>query len=72
LGAEFYQTPGDAVKGFVGFLSVLEQNPGTEWRKLLGGINLQPSINPESLPMADDDTQVPTNGEKNELATFRI
>ena len=72
LGTEFYQTPRDAVKGFVGFLSVLEQNPGTEWRKLLGGINLQPSINPESLPMTEDDTQVPTNGEKNELATFRI
>jgi hypothetical protein len=72
LGAEFYQTPRDAVKGFVGFLSVLEQNPGTDWQKLLGGINLQPSINPESLPVTEDDTQVPSNGEKDELATFRI
>ncbi len=72
LGTEFYQTPRDAVKGFVGFLSVLEQNPGTDWQKLLGGINFQPSINPESLPMTEDDTQVPTNGEKDELATFRI
>ena len=72
LGAEFYQTPRDAVKGFVGFLSVLEQNPGTDWQKLLGGINLQPSINPESLPVTEDDTQVPHNGEKDELATFRI
>ena len=72
LGAEFYQTPRDAVKGFVGFLSVLEQNPGTDWQKLLGGINLQPSINPESLPVTEDDTQVPPNGEKDELATFRI
>lgn len=72
LGAEFYQTPRDAVKGFVGFLSVLEQNPGTDWQKLLGGINLQPSINPESLPVTEDNTQVPHNGEKDELATFRI
>jgi hypothetical protein len=72
LGAEFYQTPRDAVKGFVGFLSVLEQNPGTDWQKLLGGINLQPSINPESLPVTEDDTQVPPNGEEDELATFRI
>lgn len=72
LGAEFYQTPRDAVKGFVGFLSVLEQNPGTDWQKLLGGINLQPSINPESLPVTEDETQVPPNGEKDELATFRI
>ena len=72
LGTEFYQTPRDAVKGFVGFLSVLEQNPGTDWQKLLGGINLQPSINPESLPMTEDDAQLPANGEKDELATFRI
>lgn len=72
LGAEFYQTPRDAVKGFVGFLSVLEQNPGTDWQKLLGGINLQPSINPESLPVTEDVTQMPPNGEKDELATFRI
>jgi len=72
LGADFYQTPRDAVKGFVGLLSVLEQNPGTDWQKLLGGINLQPSINPESLPVTEDDTQVPKDGEKDELATFRI
>ena len=72
LGAEFYQTPRDAVKGFVGFLSVLEQNPGTDWQKLLGGINLQASINPDSLPVTEDVTQVPHNGEKDELATFRI
>ena len=72
LGVEFYQTPRDAVKGFVGFLSVLEQNPGTDWQKLLGGINLQPSINPEIIPVTEDDTQVPPNGEKDELATFRL
>ena len=72
LGAEFYQTPRDAVKGFVGFLSVLEQNPGTDWQKLLGGINLQPSMNPENLPVTEDDTQMTPNGEKDDLATFRI
>ena len=72
LGSEFYQTPGDAVNGFVGFLSVLEQNPGTDWQKLLGGINLQPSINLESPPVTEDDPQVPINCEKDELATFRI
>jgi len=72
LGAEFYQTPGDAVKGFVGFLSVLEQNPGTNWQKLLGGINLQPSINPESLPVSDNENQEPPNGGEDELATFQL
>lgn len=36
LGAEFYQTPRDVVKSFVGLLSVLEQNPSADWRGLLG------------------------------------
>ena len=36
LGAEFYRTPRDAVKAFVGFLSVLEQNPDADWRNVLG------------------------------------
>ena len=35
LGADFYLTPRDAVKAFVGLLSVIEQNPGTEWRTVL-------------------------------------
>lgn len=72
LGAEFYQTPRDAAKGFVGFLSVLEQNPGTDWKKLLSGTKIQPSINPESLTIADNDNQVPSNDGQDELATFRI
>jgi hypothetical protein len=37
LGSEFYQTPRDAVKSFVGLLSVLEQNTDKHWRELLGG-----------------------------------
>ncbi len=35
LGADFYLTPRDAVKAFVGLLSVIEQNPGTDWKTLL-------------------------------------
>ena len=32
LGADFFLTPRDAVKAFVGLLSVIEQNPGTDWK----------------------------------------
>jgi len=41
LGAEFFRTPRDSVKGFVGFLSVLEQNPGTDWKAVLGQTKLE-------------------------------
>jgi hypothetical protein len=71
LGAEFYQTPRDAVKGFVGLLSVLEQNPGTDWQTLLKGITLERSVDADS-PIAEDDTSVAPNGEQDELATFHL
>jgi len=71
LGSEFYQTPGDAVKGFIGLLSVLEQNPGTNWQKLLNGINLKPSENPENH-LTTDDGQLAPDDERDELATFRL
>ena len=72
LGAEFYQTPRDAVKGFVGLLSVLEQNPGTDWQLLLNGITLERSVDPDSLPMLDDESPATVSGGQDELATFRL
>jgi len=35
LGAEYFRTPRDVVRSFVGLLNVLEQNPGKTWRELL-------------------------------------
>ncbi|OPZ86983.1 MAG: hypothetical protein BWY76_00694 [bacterium ADurb.Bin429] len=72
LGAEFYQTPRDAVKGFVGLLSVLEQNPGTDWQLLLNGITLERSVDPDSLPMFDEESPATVSGGQDELATFRL
>ncbi|MEQ8820984.1 MAG: ATP-binding protein [Sumerlaeia bacterium] len=40
LGAEFYKTPRDVIRSFVGLLNVLEQNPGTSWEDLLGQDNV--------------------------------
>lgn len=67
LGSEFYQTPRDAVKSFVGFLSVLEQNPGADWRSVLTGTQVQTTTvdvegETEPVAVAGDD----------ELATFRL
>lgn len=72
LGAESYQTPREAAKGFVELLSVLEQNPGTDWQTLLSGINLQPAKDPNSFPIASDETSVAPKKEQDELATFRL
>lgn len=56
LGADYFRTPRDAVKAFVGLLSVLEQNPGADWRTLLPGVKVEPTPDPESSPAPEDET----------------
>lgn len=36
LGAEYFRTPRDSVKDFVGLMAVLEENPDKSWQELLG------------------------------------
>ena len=64
LGAEFYQTPRDAVKKFVGLLSVLEQNPGTKWEELLSG--------PSSKMYTDESKDEKASCRDDDLVTFRL
>jgi P-loop Domain of unknown function (DUF2791) len=56
LGAEFFQTPRDAVKAFVGLLSVLEQNPGTDWKTLLAQTPVDKQTDPEDESEAKTET----------------
>ncbi len=50
LGAEYFRTPRDSVKGFVGLLSVLEQNPGFDWRTMLKSTKMEATPDPEAEP----------------------
>jgi bacteriophage exclusion system BrxC/D-like protein len=36
LGADYFRTPRDVVRSFVGLLNLLDQNPGKTWQDLLG------------------------------------
>lgn len=87
LGAEFFRTPRDSVKGFVGFLSVLEQNPGTDWKAVLGQTKLEATAPDDSDVAAEEEApaagQSPTpqapspvtpEGPKtdDDLATFKL
>ena len=38
IGEAYFRTPRNTIKAFVQFLSVLEQNPGPDWRALIGGV----------------------------------
>ncbi len=76
LGAEFFLTPRDAVKRFVGLLSVVEQNPGVEWRLLLSRDVIDRSEDPEAGPPVPDEDEGKNEGEsmgrETNLETFKL
>lgn len=72
LGADYFKTPRDIVRSFVGLLNVLEQNPGRDWRSLLGDVFI---AKPEMPASAEEEVArgvaPPHNGE-DDLETFKL
>lgn len=64
IGEAYFRTPRNTIKAFVQFLSVLEQNPGVDWRDLVGGTEIAPD------ETAAVDAAV--EGADDELATLRL
>ncbi len=40
IGEAYFRTPRNTIKAFVNLLSVLDQNPGVDWRDLLGTVDI--------------------------------
>jgi hypothetical protein len=70
LGAEFFLTPREATKAFTGFLSVIEQNPGTDWRSILSHSAVDAAHDPESEPPAGETDTPPAGAD--DLASFQL
>ncbi len=65
LGSEFYMTPGDVIKKYVGFLSVIEQNPETSWQELL-------NISPEGLKKESNEEKPLVQMSDDELVSIKF
>lgn len=48
LGESYFRTPRNSVKAFVDLLAVLDQNPGTDWRGLIGTVDIAPDRGAEA------------------------
>ena len=69
IGEAYFRTPRTTVKAFVQLLAVLEQNPGTKWQDVLGGID----IAPDNRNTADTEgEQTGANGADDDLTCLRI
>lgn len=55
MGANYFQTPRDMIKGFVSFLRILEQNPSATWQKLIGTSEV--SMGQSLTATRDDDLE---------------
>lgn len=65
LGSEYFTTPRDSIKRFVGFLSILEKNPQLNWKDVL---NKQSSTNNESSKKIEESN----NSNNDNLTTFQL
>jgi hypothetical protein len=62
MGAAYYQTPRETIKDFVGLLNVLAQNPGADWRALIGQI--------QTTKVQTEDPAAAAGGGKDKAASF--
>lgn len=65
IGETYFRTPRTTITAFINLLAVLEQNPGSSWQELLGGIDVAPDTGGAS------DTTVDADGD-DELASFKM
>jgi hypothetical protein len=60
VGEAYFRTPRNTIKAFLDLLAVLEQNPGTDWRKILSGVELAPDQAPAGADIDDSSGNAPT------------
>ena len=80
IGDAYFRTPRTTIKEFLNLLAVLDQNPGADWRAIVGQIELAPEPNPDLEPLPDDAARAlapvtvlrPGSGTDDELTTFRL
>ena len=65
IGETYFRTPRTTITSFINLLAVLEQNPGTEWQTLLGGLEVAADMG------AAEDIAVEAQ-EDDEFASFKL
>jgi hypothetical protein len=65
IGEAYFRTPRNTIKAFVQLLAVLEQNPGTDWRQLIGSTEVSTDLDSDNVKDTDE-------GMDDELTTLRL
>jgi hypothetical protein len=63
IGDSFFRTPRTTITSFINLLAILEQNPGTDWKSVVGEVRVEADEGGKSdLPVDSED----------ELASFKL
>ena len=65
IGDAYFRTPRNTVTAFVNLLSVLEQNPGANWRELIGSVDV-------AEDGGDDMSDITDGSADDGLASFKL
>jgi hypothetical protein len=63
VGEAYFRTPRNTIKAFLDLLAVLEQNPGTDWRKLLNALDFLPDQAPAGADIEEPEAPTPRPAE---------
>jgi hypothetical protein len=68
LGEAYFRTPRTTITAFINLLSVLEQNPGTNWQALIGQVEVQK----DDGGAADLQVDADKPGTDDDLTSFKL
>ena len=63
IGDSFFRTPRTTITSFINLLAILEQNPGTDWKNLIGEVRVEADEGGKSDVAVDSE---------DELASFKL
>lgn len=72
LGADYFRTPRDVVRSFIGLLNLLDQNPGKTWQEVLGADVFQKQATPMSAEEEVANGALPPEDMDDDLTAFKL
>ena len=72
IGDAYFRTPRNTVTAFVNMLSVIEQNPGTSWQDLVGGVEVKPDGGEDLSDIVAGGASESGQEGDDDLASFRL
>lgn len=72
IGEAYFRTPRTTITAFVSLLAILEQNPGTDWRQVLGGVDIGADDGAARDVTVEDEGPSATIGTEDEFARFKL